>query len=93
MDDLNAIRRVRNAFAHHLEVRSLDHDEVRADCDALNFPKWDAWSTKKPEVTERRERYLNTASHLATRFGMEACLNVSRPVGARFSSYELRPFP
>jgi hypothetical protein len=92
-DDLDRIRRVRNAFAHHLSVRNFDHAEVMADCDELNFPKWDAWSTTKPEVTNRRDRYLNTAAHLAERFALEARGDIRRPEDPRFTSYELWPFP
>jgi hypothetical protein len=91
--DLNAIRRIRNNFAHHLDVRSFDHAEVRTDCDNLFCPTYLAWaSTKKPEVTRRRDRFLNTAAHLAERFALES-RNLRRPSDPRFSSYDtIGPF-
>jgi hypothetical protein len=60
--DLDAIRTIRNQFAHHLEVRSFDHIEVKNHCDNLSCPRYLAWSSGKPEVKARRERFLATCS-------------------------------
>ncbi|HXC29421.1 MAG TPA: hypothetical protein VNV38_15805 [Stellaceae bacterium] len=92
-EDLDAIRRIRNSFAHHLYVRDFDHDEVKDECDSLHFPRWDSWSTTKPETKYRRMRYLNTAAHLAERFALET-RNIKRPSEPRVCSYDLVwPFP
>lgn len=85
--DLKAIKRIRNNFAHHLDVRSFDHAEVGADCDKLLCPKYLAWSSMKPEVTRRRDRFLNTAAHLAERFALES-RNLRRPTDPQVPSYD-----
>ena len=38
-DDLDNVRRIRNAFAHELEVRNFDLADVADDCEALHAPK------------------------------------------------------
>jgi len=86
-DDLNAIRRIRNAFAHRIEVRSFDHDEVRADCDKLFGPRYLAWAENRIISIERKERYVQTAAHLATRFDLEGKV-LKRPDSPKWVSYE-----
>jgi hypothetical protein len=86
-DDLDAIRRIRNTFAHQLDVSSFDHPEVRDECDSLFGPKYLSRTEGKPEVTDRRQRVLNTAAHLAARFDLEL-KNPQRPPDARIFSYE-----
>jgi len=82
-DDLHRVRTIRNHFAHDLSVRDFDHEEVAPLCDALYAPRFLAKATGTAEVTDRRERFLSTASNLATRFGHEA-QHVSRPPDALY---------
>jgi hypothetical protein len=70
--DLRKIKNIRNQFAHHLDVRSFDHDHVHKVCDDLVLPKHLANCSGDPEVTNRRARFLDTASHLIARFDLEA---------------------
>ena len=88
--DLDALRRVRNEFAHRLDVRSFDHDDVKDECDSLIGPKYLAWAAHKPIVPKRRDKFLNTAAHLIDRFALEARY-IKRPVGAQMMSYEVLP--
>jgi hypothetical protein len=92
--DLDTIRTIRNRFAHHLEVRTFDHPDVRDLCDNLLGPKFLAWAEAKarPEVSKRRQRYLNTASHLTARFDMEAKCHY-RPPPPAIRTYETAPKP
>jgi hypothetical protein len=85
--DLNAIKRIRNNFAHYLDVRSFDHAEVSGDCDKLLCLKYLTRSSMKPEVTRRRDRFLNTAAHLAERFALES-RNLRRPTDPQVPSYD-----
>lgn len=85
--DLKAIKQIRNNFAHHLDVRSFNHPEVSTYCDKLLFPKYLAWSSTRPEVTRRRDRFLNTAAHLAERFALES-RNLRRPTDPQVFSYD-----
>lgn len=92
-DDLDAIRHVRNQFAHNLDVRDFDHSEVRDHCDALFGTKYLAWTESlnppKPEP-DRRQKYLNAAAHLTSRFDLEA-KHLQRPPAAAVPTYETAP--
>jgi hypothetical protein len=73
-DDLDNIRNIRNQFAHHLEVREFDHAKVAPRCDRLNAPKHLdlAASPDLAKHRTRRDMYLDTACHLASRFDIES---------------------
>lgn len=92
--DIDAIRHVRNLFAHRLDVRDFDHEEVAQYCDGLRGPSYFVWAEtkgRKPEKA-RRERYLSTASHLIARFDMES-KHIYRPPQAAVRTYETQPKP
>ena len=78
-DDLNNVRRIRNAFAHELEVRNFDHPDVAGLCDTLHAPSQldTAAHPKLPKQRTHREMYSDTVDHLATRFRLES----NAPVG------------
>ena len=82
-DDLDNIRRIRNDFAHHLEVRDFDHVKIAAMCERLNAPKYldHAKSLGPPKQRTRKEMYLNTAAHLAARFDLELKKPLRPPSG------------
>ena len=76
-EDLKLLNRIRNRFAHYLEVRDFDHPEVAGMCDQLQYPKY----SMKTEVSNggRRERYAGTISHFISRFALES-KHVYRPL-------------
>lgn len=82
-DDLDNIRRIRNQFAHHLEVRDFDHAEVAPMCDCLNGPKYldHAASPDPPKPRTRKDKYLDTAAHLIARFDLESKKVLRPPSG------------
>lgn len=78
-DDLDQIRHIRNRFAHNLRVRDFDHEEVAPRCDRLNGPRYlDRPANKAGQPLNRRDRFVETATHLAARFSHEIA-NVVRP--------------
>ncbi len=82
-DDLDNIRRIRNKFAHDLEVRAFDHAEVAALCEKLHAPKrLDTAAAPTPaKQRTRREMYSDTVDHLVTRFSLESKAPVLPPSG------------
>jgi len=70
--DLQKLNRIRNRFAHYLEVRDFDHSEVANLCDQLLCPQYlDPPPSKKTRPQTRREKYADTISHLAHRFALQ----------------------
>lgn len=69
-DDLRTLARIRNRFAHYLEVRGFDHPEVADLCDKLAYPAISMIG--KARNGTRRERYAATVSHFIQRFALEA---------------------
>lgn len=69
-EDLHRLRKVRNKFAHDLEVRDFDHPLVSRYCDkligadCLDLPKG------KIGPRTRRERFVDLAFHFGERFAM-----------------------
>jgi hypothetical protein len=53
--DLNNLNRIRNRFAHYLEVRKFDHPEVSDLCDLLILPSYKDPSKSTRPVNKRRE--------------------------------------
>jgi hypothetical protein len=77
--DLDRIRKIRNAFAHKLEVRDFDHAEIAGIFDALHGPKYLDLAAKPPKQRTRREMYHHTVDHLVARFNLES-KTLLRPV-------------
>lgn len=84
--DLRAVKKVRNLFAHRLEIQRFDHPEIVAVTNKLIHPKWQAAQLKKPEIEEHRVRYERTVAHLGARFNFIADCIVERP-GPEKASY------
>jgi hypothetical protein len=64
--DLETLNKIRNRFAHHLEVSNFDHQEVASLCDALTYGKADEKALRRK--TTRREKFDATIEHLSVRF-------------------------
>jgi hypothetical protein len=68
--DLSNLNRIRNRFAHYLQVRDFDHPEVAGLCDALLYPRYKV-HTKRTRQPTRDENFRDTIAHLADRFSKE----------------------
>jgi hypothetical protein len=68
--DLKRLNRIRNRFAHYLEVRNFDHPEVSKFCDDLIYPTFKDPS-KRTRPQTREEKFRDTISYLAARFTKE----------------------
>lgn len=77
-DDLHKIRKVRNKFAHDLDVRTFDHKAVSRYCDELVGPNHIDLPRGKTKPRDRRERYVDLAAHFGERFAMDSS-NFQRP--------------
>lgn len=85
--DLRRLKRIRNLFAHRMEVRTFDNPEIVALCNALIYPGYIAWSQKQKEERNSRKRFEDTAHHLAARFDL-AAKNPKRPQPPDIASYD-----
>lgn len=82
-DDLNVVRKVRNLFAHEIEVRTFDDPEVAKLCAKLVGPRHLAHAKGQPEAMGNRQRLLDTAVHLGARFDIDSrCPRRPPPSGA-----------
>ena len=84
MDDLDNVRRIRNALGHELEVRNFDHADDPYDCKALHAPKQldTAAQPDPPKQRTRREMYSDAVDHRVARFRFELRAPVAPPGGA-----------
>lgn len=93
LSDLRTVKRIRNMFAHQLEISTFNHPEVITETLKLIFPKWaksdDGWSTSaNSDFSKSRICYERTVAHLASRFALEATL--AHPPGeVALPSYDL----
>jgi hypothetical protein len=89
-DDLDRLREIRNKFAHHIFVKSFDHDEVKDLVDALVGPTFLRWAKIEANLSNRRYCFLETAFHLLARFDLES-KDVRLPEPSKALSYEHMP--
>jgi hypothetical protein len=68
--DLKKLKNIRNRFAHYLEVRNFDHQEVSKFCDELVFPTFKDHTKRTRDLT-RDEKFRDTIYYLADRFSKE----------------------
>ena len=64
--DLERLNKIRNKFAHYLEVSDFDHQEVASLGDALIYGN--AYEQALDKKMTRREKFMETILHLAVRF-------------------------
>jgi hypothetical protein len=64
--DLERLNRIRNRFAHYLEVSDFNHPEVASLCDDLIYGN--AHEEALARKMTRREKFEETIHHLAVRF-------------------------
>lgn len=70
--DLHRLRKIRNKFAHTLDVRDFDHPLISRYCDELTgTQRLDPPKRLRGRPLTRRERYVELAFHFATRFALE----------------------
>ena len=65
-NDLICLNTIRNRFAHRVEIRSFDNDEINVLCDALTYPTINM--VPRTRKYENRNKYTDTISHLSSRF-------------------------
>jgi hypothetical protein len=71
-EDLHRIRKMRNKFAHELNVRSFDHPEVSIYCDKLIGVDYIDIPSGHTRPRSRRERYIDLVAHFGERFAMDS---------------------
>lgn len=63
-DDLLHVKDIRNAFAHRMNVRSFNHQNITTICSKLVTPSFKAKIRKGGEESDPWMRFTETASHL-----------------------------
>ena len=76
--DLDRLNKIRNKFAHFLEVRDFNHPEVAPLCDALIYGAATEKALARTRPMTRREKFTDTVMHLSVRFA-KAKDHPSRP--------------
>jgi hypothetical protein len=76
--DLGQLRRIRNLFAHRLDVENFDDPEVMKHCRSLKAPAYLLRMSEpnpyKPPVVERtpeKQQFMDTAFYLANGLGLQ----------------------
>jgi hypothetical protein len=64
--DLERLNKIRNKFAHYLEVSDFNHQKVASLGDALIYGN--AYEQALDKEMTRREKFMETILHLAVRF-------------------------
>lgn len=80
-DDLDAVRQIRNAFAHTLNVMTFEEDAVRDLCNALHLPKTSSLITMHTAADTPKRQYIETVLTFAERV-KSTSLNPPRPRNA-----------
>jgi hypothetical protein len=86
--DLRTIKRIRNIFAHRLQVSTFNHSDVVAECEKLICPQWQIAKRREKPTTVHRINFERTVIHLARRFYFEGEIEIRAFPGTSSDSYD-----
>jgi hypothetical protein len=77
--DLLSLKDIRNTFAHDPNIIDFKEAEIAAACAKLLAPKYFSRSIGRPESTDPKDRYLDSAHYFASSFISISNNHVHRP--------------